>query len=57
MVSDAYDVAVSDGKVVVVGSASSESASDVAAVWIDGELNYLVDKNTKYSLARSIYIE
>ncbi len=45
------------GEIVVVGSASSELASDVAAVWIDGELNYLVDKNTKYSLARSIYIE
>ena len=57
MVSDAYDVAVSDGKIVVVGSASSESAEQVAAIWIDKELIYLVDQNTKHSIAKSVFIE
>ena len=54
-VSTAYDVAASDGYVVVAGDVASETQTQVPAVWVNGELIHLEGTNT-HGVAKAVFI-
>ena len=51
------DIVVSDDQIIVGGWASSSNHSQIASIWINGELIYLEDENTYPSIVNSIFIE
>ena len=55
-VSTAYDVAASDGFVVVAGDVATENQTQVPAIWVNGELIKLEGDDT-FGVAQAIFIE
>ncbi len=55
-VSTAYDVAASDGYVVVAGDVATETQTQVPAIWVNGELIKLEGDNT-HGIAKAIFIK
>lgn len=51
------DIVVSDDQIIVGGWASSSNHSQIATIWINGELNYLEDRNTYPSVVNAIFLE
>ena len=56
-VGEGRDIVIHDDKIIVGGWASSSQFSQVAVLWIDGQLNYLEDKEKYPSVVNSIFIE
>ena len=56
-VGGARDISVKDEQIIIGGWASSQTHSQIAAVWINGQLTYLEDKNMFPSIVSSIFIE
>ena len=55
-VSTAYDVAVSDGYVVVTGDVATETQTQVPAIWVNDVLTKLEGDNT-HGVAKAVYID
>ena len=55
-VSTAYDVAASDGFVVVAGDVATENQTQVPAIWVNGELIKLEGDDT-FGVAQAIFID
>ena len=55
-VSNAYDVAASDGFVIVAGDVATETQTQVPAIWVNDELIKLEGDNT-HGMAKAIFIE
>jgi hypothetical protein len=56
-VGGARDIVVLDDQIIVGGWASSSNHSQIATIWINGELNYLEDENTYPSVVNAIFLE
>ena len=55
-VSTAYDVAVSDGYVVVTGDVATETQTQVPAIWVNDVLTKLEGDNT-HGVAKAVFID
>ena len=55
-VSTAYDIAASDGFIVVAGDVATENQTQVPAIWGNGELIKLEGDNT-FGVAKAVFIE
>mgnify|MGYP003324837246 FL=1 len=55
-VSNAYDVAASEGFVIVAGDVATETQTQVPAIWVNDELIKLEGDNT-HGMAKAIFIE
>ena len=55
-VSTAYDVAASDGFVVVAGDVATETKTQVPAIWVNDQMILLEGSDT-YGIAKAIFID